>query len=140
MAHQAIFEPELAPLFIDKAPIQFSPSVKNSIVKYGPYVLAIFLPLCLLALILSGNMATLLLFTRHLETNISLLVLLLSLCLGIIAIPGLFHQKRSSWTKLYWSELIYCLSAIIEMDFGGLLLTFSVGFYVLFQIRSYFHS
>ncbi|WP_234733621.1 hypothetical protein [Tellurirhabdus bombi] len=140
MAHQAIFEPELAPLFIDKAPIQFSTPVKHSIVKYGPYVLAILLPFCLLALILSGNMATLRLFTLHLETNISLLVLLLSLCLGITAIPGLFRRTRSSWTKLYWAELIYCLSAIIEMDFGGLLLTFSVGFYILFQIRSYFHS
>jgi len=138
MAQQAILEPELASIFADHVPFQLPNSVRNSLVHYLPYVLALLLPLSLLILVFSGGLALLDGFALHLKSSLSLLVGALSLVWGMLALPGLFRRTRRGWATLYRAELLYCLSALIGTDLGGLLLVFVLGFYLLFQIRTHY--
>ncbi|WP_266365228.1 hypothetical protein [Tellurirhabdus rosea] len=140
MAQQLILEEELASLFSEKALIQLPQNYRLALVRYGPLVASILFPIALVAVLAGSGSTGFLSLTLNLEGSLGTLLLILSLLTGISALPGLFYRRRSSWSRLYWAGLLYSLSAIVTMDFGGLLLTFAVGFYLLFQIRSYYNK
>ncbi|TAE29629.1 MAG: chromate transporter [Cytophagales bacterium] len=136
MAQQAVLEPELAPLFTDKAPFQLPEEFKEGFAKYVPYVALILLPLSLLAILMGGGAALLSAFTLNIRASLSMLIIVASLIVGALAISGLFKRTRDSWTKLYIAELLYILSAIVSFDLIGILISFLVGLFILFQVRS----
>ncbi|KAB7732724.1 chromate transporter [Rudanella paleaurantiibacter] len=135
MTQQAVLEPELAPLFTEKAPFQLPEEFREGFAKYVPYIAVIFLPLSMLAIIFGGGVAILSGFFLNLRASLSLLLVVASLIIGVLAIPGLFKRTRESWTKMYVAELLYIASAIISFDIIGVILSFLLGLYLLFQVR-----
>lgn len=141
MAHQLILEEELASVFTGKDLIQLPDAYRLALVRYGPLVVSVLFPAALLATVLNTeNLSVLGTLTLHLKEGLSLLFLLASLATGVAALPGLYRQTRCSWSRLYWAGLLHAVSAISTLDVGALLLTFALGFYPLFQIRSYYNQ
>ncbi len=136
MAQQAVLEPELGPIFTDKAPFQLPEEFREGFAKYIPYVAVVLLPLSLLAILFGGGMAILSGFFLNIRVSLALLVMVASLIVGALAIPGLFKRTRESWTKMYIADLLYILSAIISFDIVSIIISFLIGLFILFQVRS----
>lgn len=64
-------------------------------------------------------------------------LLLLSSGLMVAAFPGTRAMKASGWNLLFLSELVGVVSAVLSFSPFGILFS-AVGFYILFQIRSYY--
>lgn len=135
MTQQTVLEPELAPLFTVKAPFQLPEEFKEGFAKYVPYIAVVLLPLSVLAILFGGGVAILTGFFLDIRVSLALLVLVASLVVGLLAIPGLFKRTRESWVKLYISELLYILSSIISFEIITAILTFLIGLFILFQVR-----
>ncbi len=58
--------------------------------------------------------------------------------LNILAIPGLFKRSRSGWMFMFYSTLVGGISSLVMMDIVGLVIGLAIGFYILFQIKSYY--
>jgi hypothetical protein len=62
---------------------------------------------------------------------------LISSGLVLAAAPGLFKKKYSGWILLFWSEVVGVVESVIFISIGGVLGAL-IGFYLLFQIKSYY--
>ncbi len=71
---------------------------------------------------------------------VSVVLSLISSVLLLIAFPGLHARKNQGWTMLFWSQWAALLSSLVVgvgALFGGLIGAV-IGFYLLFQIKSYY--
>ena len=100
------------------------------------YVALVLLPLSLLAILFGGGVAILSGFLLNIRVSLALLVMVAALIVGALAIPGLFKRTRESWTKMYLAQLLYILSAIIAFDIVSIIISFLLGLFILFQVRS----
>lgn len=55
----------------------------------------------------------------------------------LVAFPGLRARRASGWMFLFWSEVVSLVSAVLALSPVGVLMA-AVGFYLLYQIRSYY--
>lgn len=62
---------------------------------------------------------------------------LVSSVLLLMAFPGLNAKKSKGWNLIYYSEVVALISNIVIFSLGGVLITL-IGFYILYQIRSYY--
>ncbi len=65
------------------------------------------------------------------------ILLLVSSALMLIAFPGTNARKEAGWNFLFWSQAVSVVSAVLSFSPVGVLLS-GVGFYILFQIKSYY--
>jgi hypothetical protein len=132
-------EKELLPLFTEKAPFQIPDEWQEVMVKYGPYILLILVPLSLLAIGIGAIATIFSAFTLNFLGSISLLLTILSMILNLVALPGLFSRSRSSgWTLLYYGFLLNTLASLVTLSIVGILsgaIGFLIGGFILFQIR-----
>ncbi|HUQ85638.1 MAG TPA: hypothetical protein VM077_04900 [Candidatus Limnocylindrales bacterium] len=63
---------------------------------------------------------------------------LASAVLEVIAFPGLKARKIVGWNWLFWSQALSVLGSVVAGSLGSAILGFLLGFYILFQIRSYY--
>ena len=129
---------------VKKAP-SIPSNIKDLIVKFGPYLVALsllsFLPSVLALFGLGSLYRGLGIFrTYHLSTGyqLSLLIMTVSFVLVAIALPGLFKRKLSSWRLLFYSGLISFVHSLIYGNIISALLSTLLSFYLLFQIKSYY--
>lgn len=64
-------------------------------------------------------------------------MLLLSSGLMLAAFPSLRKGKAAGWNLLFWSETVTIVSSVLAFSLSGILFDL-IGFYILFQIRTYF--
>lgn len=62
---------------------------------------------------------------------------LLSSVLLLAAFPGTNKRKMSGWTLLFYSEVVSTVASIIALNLTGVVGAL-IGFYILFQIKSYY--
>lgn len=62
---------------------------------------------------------------------------LVSSALLLAAFPGTKAKKMQGWKLLYYSEVVGLIANIISLALAGVLFTL-IGFYFLYQIRSYY--
>jgi hypothetical protein len=62
---------------------------------------------------------------------------LVSSALLLIAFPGTKARKMRGWRLLYYSEVVGLIANIVSLSLGGVFFTL-IGFYFLYQIRSYY--
>lgn len=62
---------------------------------------------------------------------------LVSSALMLFAFPGLRSRKAQGWTLLFWSEVVSLVSSIAGVSITGILFSL-LGFYLLFQVKSYY--
>jgi hypothetical protein len=61
--------------------------------------------------------------------------------LMVLAFSGLKSKKLAGWNWLFWAEIVGLVSPLVSLRFGGLLgavVGAIIGFYFLFQIKSYY--
>lgn len=129
---------------VKKAP-SIPTNIKDLIVKFGPYLVALSLlttiPSVLALFGLSSLYRGLGVFrTYPLSTGyqLSLLIMTINFVLVAIALPGLFKTKLSSWRFLFYSGIVSFLYSLIFGNIISALLSTLIGFYLLFQIKSYY--
>ena len=92
---------------------------------YGPWItlvlIAIAIPPLLLALGFGLSYVT--------------IVLLVTIGLRAIALPGLFARKLSGWTLLFYAQLASFAFSLLSGSIVGAALGLTLSLYVLFQVR-----
>ena len=98
-----------------------------------PLILAFFgISLVLLPFSFMGSLGT------GLNAFISWIVLVVASILHLLALPGLFKNKKQGWTYLYWGVLLNGVYNIFTLNLGSLVIGTGLSLYILFQIRSYY--
>ena len=69
---------------------------------------------------------------------LSVAIALVSSLLMLVAFPGLKARKMQGWTMLWWSEAAALLSSLVALSLVGGLVGAVIGFYLLYQIKSYY--
>ncbi len=151
MANQKDFKSYLSTLedtldlyLVKKAP-SIPTNIKDLIVKFGPYLVALSLLASLPSVLALFGLGSLyrglgVFRTYPLSTGyqLSLLIMTVSFVLVAIALPGLFSKKLSSWRYLFYSGLVSFVYSLIYGNIISALLSTLIGFYLLFQIKSYY--
>jgi hypothetical protein len=55
----------------------------------------------------------------------------------LLSFPGTKSHKMKGWKMLFWSEVLNTAAAIISFALTGVIIA-AIGFYLLFQIKSYY--
>lgn len=69
---------------------------------------------------------------------ISAITLIASSALMLAAYPGLKARKMNGWNMSFWSEVVSIVGAIISLQILSAIISALIGFYILFQIKSYY--
>jgi hypothetical protein len=134
--------------FGQKAPA-LPTNVKELLVRFAPWItlvlLILTLPLVLIALGLGALAAPLAFlagpaygFSYGINYTISMMIIAVSLIFDALSIPGLFKRSAQGWRFAYYATILNVLGSVISFQIGGAILTALIGFYLLFQIKSYY--
>jgi lysylphosphatidylglycerol synthetase-like protein (DUF2156 family) len=132
--------------FGKKAP-QLPKGVKDFIVKVAPYlailgiILYCFGLLSVLTFLSPGYRAMMGAYAGIIPMTNVYIALAISTVVAVlyaIAIPGLLKRKKSAWNLVFYSQIISIIGSLINFNLVGLILGVLIGFYVLFQVRSYY--
>lgn len=119
-------------------------NIREILVKIAPWiaiifgVLGIFAGLGILGLSPAGliggvgNGATLL---------ISGVLTIVSSVLMVMAFPKLNRREYAGWRLLFWSEVVSFIGSLLSFSVGSIIwgiIGAAIGFYLLFQIKSYY--
>lgn len=63
---------------------------------------------------------------------------LVSAALMLAAFPGTKARKLSGWNMLFWSQLVNVVGSLVAMSIFSAIISALIGFYLLFQIKSYY--
>ena len=144
----ASLEDTLDLYFGQKAPAM-PPDVKELLVKCAPwitlFILLITLPAVLIALGL-GALAAPLAFligpgygvSYGVTYTVSMMILGVSVLLEALSVPGLFKRTRQGWRYAYYATLVSVAGSLIGLNVVSAIVSALVGFYILFQMRSYY--
>lgn len=66
------------------------------------------------------------------------LALIASSALMLAAFPGLRAKKYNGWNLLFWSEVVSLVYSIVSLAIVSGIVGAFIGFYLLFQIKSYY--
>ena len=130
---------------ITRAPFQIPESVREFLVKFGPYAMIAFPILSLLAYFNLYRVysqfppyAMMLGSTVSFWTqivSISLLITLIALGFQIKAFSGLMARKKEGWEYTVYATLISLIPSLINVRILSLIIGFVVGMYILFQLK-----
>jgi len=124
---------------VTKAPFQLPDSLKEIIVKFGPWIAVILLVLSLPALLVVLGVST-----AFMPYAIGFGILwALAFCLHLVlmglALPGLFARKMSGWTLMFYAQVVSIVASLLSHAFIGAIIFGLISFYILFQVRSKYH-
>jgi hypothetical protein len=144
----ATIEENLDLYFAQKAP-PLPDNIKELLVKIAPWatlvLLIIALPFVLFALGL-GALAAPFAFlagptagvSYGLTYTLSALVIAVSIVFEAMSIPGLFARSAQGWRYAYYATLVSVVGNIIGLNLASAIIGGLIGFYFLFQIKSYY--
>lgn len=126
--------------FGEKAPT-LPKGIVNFIVKYGPYLMVIGLVFSIPFILAAVGLGALIpiAFLGGVSAGYGFSVwnifTLLTLVLQVVALPGLFKRKLSSWKILFYISLVNVVLYLITFQLASLLIGTAICWYFLFQIR-----
>lgn len=119
-------------------------NAQEVLVSIAPWIALVFGALGLIGSVVGLGLFTFLaplaVFAGARETGAGIIVVLLGLVSSVLllmAFPGTKNKQSRGWKFLYYSEVVSLVSNIVTLSIVGVLFTL-VGFYFLYQIRSYF--
>ena len=128
----------------EKVP-QLPEKVRAILVKINPYLILISVvfsvPAILAALGLGAVLAPIGLFgevNTGFHFSLGLLFTIVVLVLEIMALPGLFKNKRKAWELMFYTTLINAIYALVSLSLGTLIIGTALSWYFWFQIREYY--
>ena len=115
---------------------------REGLVKITPWVALVFGVLGIITGIgglgvLTGSAAFGVLHSAGLGILSTLLFLAASVLL-LMAYPGTSKRQYRGWTLIFWSEVLVVLSNLVSFDILGAVVGGLIGFYLLYQIKSYY--
>jgi hypothetical protein len=144
MVDTSKLEAQLEPIFAKQLP-GLPENVKEIIVKFAPYLAIIgvifSLPAILAVLGLGAvavPFAALGGVSAFTGLSLSIIFLVISTIIMIMAIPGLFARSIKAWRLMFYSTLVSAVSSLVAMNLGGLIIGTAISFYFLFQVKSYY--
>ena len=130
--------------FGQKAP-QLPANVKEFIVKISPYLAILGLIIFGLSLIPMltfvfglGALAAYAAYVPMTNVYLSLVVLIIVELMYLIAVPGLFKRAKSAWNLMFYAQIVVAISSLIGLNILGAIIGLIIGFYFLFQVKSYY--
>lgn len=123
---------------VQKAPFQIPPGWRELIVRFAPWIAVVLivlsLPVVLLAL---GLSAAVLPFaaTQAPGLGLTMIVVIATLVLDVLALPGLFARRMGGWRLIFYARLVTIVSSLLQGAIVGGILAGLISLYVLFQIR-----
>lgn len=126
-----------------KAP-QLPKGIKDFLVMVAPYGIILGIILTIPAILALLGLSVLLAPALALGGGwtlmgvISLVTLIATVALMIMAVPGLFAKKKAGWDKLFWVSLINIVGTLVTGNLIGLVIGTVIDWYILFQVRSYY--
>jgi hypothetical protein len=141
-------ESTLEDYMVKKAPFQLPDNIKELIVSLSPWftliAIVITLPLVFVALGLSAILTPFAALggvraAAGAGTNfLSTIPLVVAMVFHALAIPGLFGRKKAGWNFVFYASLASLLSNVLDFNIVGGALSAIIGWYFLFQVRSYY--
>jgi len=132
-------------LYFDKKAPAMPDSVKEALVKYGPYLTAILMFMALpiiLGLLGFGAMMSPFAymggFRYGLGFSFGLLFTIAILIMQGLSLPALFKRRKSGWNLMFYVALLQAVQNLLRFNLGGLIIGSAISFYILFQIKSYY--
>lgn len=126
----------------DKAPFHLPDGVREFIVKFGPWVLAVFLVLSVPTILLIlgiGSIAVPFAGVGYVGGfGIAAAGAIANIVLTAMALPGLFARKQAGWTWLLYSEFVSIATSLVLGNIFSALIGGTIALYLLFQVRSYY--
>lgn len=148
-SNMAGLENTLNEWFVKKAPFQLPKGLKDFIVAVAPWlsliggVLAILAALAIFGLgsmvaplTMYGGAAYAASFAS--TYMISLAVLGVAGILELLAFPGLRKRSIKGWRLLFYANLVWAVSELVNFQLLSFVLGVVVGLYFLFQVREYY--
>jgi len=143
-----LIERTLQEYMVAKAP-PLPENIKEILVRIAPWatliVLLVTLPLVLFALGLGALLAPFAFLAGPgaglhygMMYMLSMLVLGVSVVLEALSIPGLFKRSESGWRFAFYGTLVGVAYNIVSFNLIGAIIGGLIGFYFLFQVRSYY--
>lgn len=135
-------------VFFKQAP-HLPENIREILVKIAPWLALIFGILGVVgglsALALSLGLSPLVALGGEVQTGVGLIIAsalgLASSILTLMAYPKLAKHQYSGWMLLFWSELVSVVSVLLTLTTNGIvgaILGVLLGFYLLFEIKSYY--
>ena len=151
----AALEAWLYTYLVVKAPFQLPVGLKEFIVKYGPWITLVLGILLLPAIFAIFTLGSLVGTVASMYTSvtvgpmywIAMLLLVVQIVIMFVSVPMLLKRKRSGWLLVFYADLLSLgYSIFSSFSYGyftigsliGGLIGATIGFYFLFQIRSYY--
>lgn len=66
------------------------------------------------------------------------ILVVVSAVLMVLAFPGLKDRKVNGWNMSFYSQVVSIIGSIVALNLVGALISALIGFYILFQIKSYY--
>ena len=138
-------------LYLGKKAPALPSNIKDLLVKLAPWItlilLILTLPLVLFAIGLGAIVAPFAFVlgpgygvSYGVTYTLSMLILAVSLVLEALSIPGLFKRSAQGWRYAYYATLVGVVSSLVSLHIVSAVVSGLIGFYILFQIRSYYHD
>lgn len=151
------FESWLYSLLVTKAPVQIPVKGREVIVKIAPWVILIVAALSLPAIfavftvgsLVGGMYGAYVMATVGPMYYIAIAVLVVQVLLMALSIMPLMKRQRNGWLLAFYSSTISLVYTVVNalssgyFNLGSLvmgLIGATIGYYVLFQVRSYYKS
>jgi len=129
---------------VKKAPFQLPDTVKEWIVKWGPWITVVLFILSLPPLLFVLGVGTILMpfggvgYARGF--TIAVLLLFVQVGLMLAALPGLFARRMGGWQLMLYAQLVGIVASLLSGSIVGGLLGGLIGLYILFQIRPLYRT
>ncbi len=112
-------------------------NVREVLVKIAPWLALVFGVLGVLASLspfvaLGGGVGV------ATEGVVGAVLALVGSVLMLMAFPGLRDRKIAGWKWSFYSELVSVVSSVVALNLMGAIIGALIGFYLLFQIKSYY--
>ena len=125
---------------VKKAPFQLPDSVKELLVKFGPWITLVLLVMLLPFLLVALGIGTFLMpfggVGYATGFGLDAIFALVQIVLFGMALPGLFARKKSAWMLMFYAQLISLLGSLLTGAIISGLIGALIGLYFLFQLRT----
>lgn len=119
-------------------------NIREVLVKITPWIALIFGVLGVLGGLTAVGFSPLGVFAG-IGSSVTLLLsgilTIVASVLMLMAFPKLQKHLYAGWTLLFWSEVVSFVSSVLSLSVGSViqaLIGAAIGFYLLFQIKSYY--
>ncbi|HLC87469.1 MAG TPA: chromate transporter [Patescibacteria group bacterium] len=137
---------ETLDLYFNKKAPALPVGVKEFLVMIAPWItlvsVVISLPAVLALLGISSFVMPMSSYMGYANTGslwmVSSAILVITIVLEALAIPGLFSRSKQGWNYVFYSSLIGIAANIISLNLIGGLIGAVISFYFLFQLRSHY--